>query len=270
MGNLDHEARKFTASTKFTRLTRRYYDPINKRLVCFGEKASKVYWSKVWQKVGIQKEILSHRRDYLVCPETKKYLLPGASILEAGCGIGRNIYLLNNLGYRAIGIDSASKTVKTVNNLFPDLPIEVGDVRRTRFKDNSFDGYWSIGVIEHFIGGYDPVVREMKRVLKPGGYAFVTFPYLSPIRRLKIKLGLYPTLRKLAKIDFYQYIYDTSQVSGVFERSGFRLVATRPFDGYKGLKEETGFAVEHGKLVLSILAIPFFAHSVLLVLKKNE
>jgi len=64
-------------------------------------------------------------------------------------------------------------------------------------------------VIEHFWEGYNEILKEAKRVLKPKGYLFLTFPYMSPLRKFRANLGLYRILdfnNKSKNDDFYQFI----------------------------------------------------------------
>ena len=44
--------------------------------------------------------------------------------------------------------------------------------------------------IEHFIDGYDAILSEMYRVIKEGGYLFLTVPSMSIIRKVKAALGM--------------------------------------------------------------------------------
>jgi len=41
-----------------------------------------------------------------------------------------------------------------------------------KFPNNFFDGYWTLGVIEHFWEGYNQIIEEAKRVIKPGDIYF--------------------------------------------------------------------------------------------------
>ena len=65
------------------------------------------------------------------------------------------------------------------------------DVRNLNFDDGFFDGYWSLGVIEHFYEGYERIIKEVNRVIKRNGFVFLTFPSLSFLRKFKSKWGLY-------------------------------------------------------------------------------
>jgi ubiquinone/menaquinone biosynthesis C-methylase UbiE len=55
----------------------------------------------------------------------------------------------------------------------PNLRFEPQDANRLEFPDDSFDVVLSWGSLEHIAGGYDRALREIRRVLRPGGLFFV-------------------------------------------------------------------------------------------------
>ena len=220
----------------------KYYDTKNKRLVFIGSHADDNYRDKHWQQDDFRNSI-QKTFDPFVVGNTKKYIKKGGKILEGGCGIGQNVYLLNHHGFNTIGIDYAEKTIEKINVHAPELDVRFGDVRRLPFENDSFDGYWSFGVIEHFYDGYDEIMSEMHRVINKGGVLLMTVPSMSILRKLKAKQGRYPLWDEdKDKIkQFYQYALDHTTVINNFENNGFRLMAVKPYDGFKGLKDEVIF-----------------------------
>lgn len=252
------------------------------------EKASASFWDKLWNDNDLKKTIETGARDWFVTRITKKYIPPTKSskILEGGCGRGQYVYSLDKAGYDAYGVDYAPRIVAKLNSIFPLLKISHGDVRKLEFPNASFDGYWSLGVIEHFFDGYADIIKEMHRVVKPGGYVFITFPCLSPLRKLKAKMKKYPTFDEhtIDRDSFYQFALDPKVVQNDLKKAGFHLIHTKRLDGIKGLKDEIPslrpflqslysskilfFQVING--LLSRLFAPFCHHSILLILKKYE
>jgi len=215
-----------------------YFDPRGRRLIYIEQAATQAFWDAHWTAGDFP--ALVRRRNPLVAKFTPRYLKPGARVLEGGCGRGDTVHTLREDGYDAHGIDFAPKTVEAINAAAPELQVQVGDVRAAPFPDGHFDGYWSLGVIEHFPEGYEAIARDMARVLRPGGILFLTFPAMSPLRRLKARLGLYP--ERLAPGEgFYQFALDPAAVEADFARFGFEPAARAPYDGIKGLKDEVGF-----------------------------
>ena len=142
----------------------------------------------------------------------------GARVLEGGCGRGNKVAALANAGFEAIGVDFAADSVRQARLDYPGLDIREGDVRALPFTAEFFDGYWSIGVIEHFWEGYDSILAEASRVLRPGGFLFLTAPWLSPYRRSKAGRQGY------ARRDFAS------------EPHGFLPVRARPRGGLRGAR----------------------------------
>jgi len=265
---------------------RRYYDWKQKRLIYFGKKPSPVFWDTHWEMAkNAARNIVNTTRTFasLVTP---KFLKPDQGvILEGGCGSGESVAALVNNGYKCIGIDWAEKTVSILNKYAPELDIRQGDVRKLPFPDKYFAGYWSMGVIEHFWEGYEPIAREMTRVIKDNGYLFLAFPYMSPLRKIKAGLGIYEKWNNEGKENFYQFALSKREVVNYFGSLGFALVRSIPFSSTKGLKDEILFLkpllqklydykgnnrlINLFKSYLSIVVAPVASHSILLVLRKN-
>jgi len=264
-----------------------FYDKINNRLIYIGEASNPDFWDKHWDKNTIEKMYPKKisKFDYVV-NTTKKYLPEKSLILEGGCGTGQQVFKLQQSGYEAIGIDYAEKTIETVKKAKPELDIRLGDVRKLDFPDNYFDGCWSFGVIEHFFNGYDEILNEMQRVIKPAGYLFITFPYMSRLRKIKSRKGKYPiwTNSEQETENFYQFALDAKKVIADLEKTGFELIEKQHLSGIKGLKDEVKFlknplqkiydsrsffGLVTSKIISDLFA-PFAAHSILLILRKKK
>lgn len=66
------------------------------------------------------------------------------------------------------------KVLDKVADYHPDI---VGDIHELPFPDNSVDALVCISVLEH-VEEPQKAVREMHRVLKPGGYCYIYAPFL--------------------------------------------------------------------------------------------
>ena len=265
-----------------------FFDSVYKRLVFIREKALADFWDRHWAKSEVEDAFRYSAVNLFITKNTSKHLRPGATILEGGCGLGQNLFSLHKMGYKAYGIDYASDTVVRVKKYHPELSLICGDVMALPFPDNYFDGYWSLGVIEHFYDGFEPILKEMKRVIKPGGYLFLTFPCMSWYRRKKASEGKYkdwmPTALNIRK--FYQFALDAGAVAEEFEANGFVVIKKSSLAGFKGFKDEmTNIGLKRllQKLydsrplpvralvyIFDIMLAPLFGHSAFMVLERRE
>lgn len=100
----------------------------------------------------------------------------GLRVLEIGCGMGTDGAQFAKAGAIYTGIDLTDAAVELARKRFQvsGLPGEfhVADAERLDFPDASFDLVYSHGVLHH-TPDIEAAVREIHRVLKPGGRAMV-------------------------------------------------------------------------------------------------
>ncbi|MFW2403355.1 MAG: class I SAM-dependent methyltransferase [Gammaproteobacteria bacterium] len=103
------------------------------------------------------------------------YLRPGMRFLDCGCGPGTLTYGFASrvAPGEAIGIDRESAQSQRVSDMarragVTNLTFEQGDVYALPFENESFDVVFASAVLGSLTDA-DGVVREMARVLKPGG-----------------------------------------------------------------------------------------------------
>lgn len=199
--------------------------PDRQRLVYLHEKATPEYWDSTWEKEG-PPPLVGSKDD--VVTVTREYLEQGAKVLEGGCGRANKVKAMADAGFNALGIDFGEETVRRAKRHYPELDIRNGDVRALDLENDSLDGYWSIGVIEHFWAGYDQIIAEAARVLKPNGYLFLTAPWFSPLRQKKALSGGYPTDRFTNEPSgFYQFALGQEEVLSQLDRHGFDVLRWR-------------------------------------------
>lgn len=137
--------------------------------------------------------------------------------------MGEKVYVLYRAGFKVKGIDYAQTTVEMIKQYWLHLDISLGDVRELQFPSESFGGYWSLGVSEHFIDGS----HDIAQALRPNGYLFLTFHMMNTIRRMRAENGVYQTLEITdgsLRYSFYQYALDPDSVIEEFTSLGFKVV----------------------------------------------
>jgi len=99
-------------------------------------------------------------------------------LLELGCGEGRGVELLAPLASSYVGIDKIKPIVDDLKDKYPDYEFLDGTFPPFPFEDNQFDTIVTFQVIEH-VKKDEEFVKEIHRVLKPGGKALITTPNIK-------------------------------------------------------------------------------------------
>jgi tellurite methyltransferase len=124
-------------------------------------------------------------------------IAPGMRVFDAGCGGGRNLVYLLRGGYDVAGNDADAGAIAEVRTLAETLsPGRVHDFRvepieRTSFADVSFDVVIASAVL-HFArdaAHFETMLRQMWRVLKPGGTFFARLASTIGIEKDVVSLG---------------------------------------------------------------------------------
>lgn len=212
-----------------------------RRLAYYSVKANSGFWSRHWRKSIKTVEWKKAEQGFLGWFEEPfiKYLSKAGKIIEAGCGLGYYVLALGRRGYNIEGVEWSREAVRLIKKRYPKLKIKTGDVRKLAVKDGYYSGYISLGVVEHFRSGPEDYLREANRVLKSGGVVFISVPHFNLLRRIKNLLGLYNG--NPVGLDFYQYAFTETEIDGLIEKAGFKVIDHFRYDAYKGIKEELPF-----------------------------
>lgn len=171
---------------------------------------------------------------------------PGARLLELGSVPLLTTAALTEDGYRVRGVDVAPERFATAIDAL-GLDVARCDVEREPlpFADASFDAALMNELFEHL--RIDPIgtLREVRRVLVPGGRLLLSTPNLRSLRGLKNLLlhnrahaasgDVYAQYEKLETLGHMGHVreYTTREVGDFLARIGFR-VETLVFRGGHG------------------------------------
>jgi len=106
--------------------------------------------------------------------------IPNLTILDAGCGNGRMLRKMCELGAgppNCCGIDLSRDVIDFAELNSPSrIVYDIGDIKTTPYSDNKFDVIFSLGVLIHIKDNdyIREIAKEFYRVLKPGGLIFIT------------------------------------------------------------------------------------------------
>jgi ubiquinone/menaquinone biosynthesis C-methylase UbiE len=109
------------------------------------------------------------------------WLGTGQTILDAGCGPGGNGAWLAEHG-RVIGVDLASEALDFVRERRPALTPVQASIDALPFDDGSFDVVVGVTVV-YSVADDVAALRELARVLRPGGALMLLEPAFAVLRR---------------------------------------------------------------------------------------
>lgn len=127
----------------------------------YWEKRARVYDKLQWTK---REEYL---KEFLKMCELNK----NDEVLDLGTGTGTIAFSLYDKVKKVVGVDYAEDMLEEArkHNNKPTLQFICADVRKMPLLDNSFTRATARMVFHYLVKGLDEAVREVRRVLKPGG-----------------------------------------------------------------------------------------------------
>lgn len=154
------------------------------------------------------------------------------TILDVGCGEGQHTVFFAGDGNTVHGLDIGDHRLPQ----FDLFHFSVYNGKTFPYPDGMFDLVVSFDVLEH-VEDDGRMVREMRRVLKPGGRILAGTPNRNRIGNVvRSGFGLWPIRyplflenhRVLGEI-IHVREYTTPELAGLFTAAGFNTVAVQPF-----------------------------------------
>lgn len=153
-----------------------------------GKAASKEYWDR--HPIGVEcfdepvgspefyEKYLAYYDDFYDYKwETFQYeKYRDRKVLEIGCGLGIDSVKFAKAGAALTCVDLSNVSVRCTQDLLRQLGLEAavlqGDAQSLAFPDESFDVVYAYGILMH-VEDEARAVREIHRVLRPGGEALI-------------------------------------------------------------------------------------------------
>jgi SAM-dependent methyltransferase len=194
-----------------------------------------IEWSQArWRKEG---DVVSTAdcEEEMIHRVMLDHLPPDGLILDAGCGSGKWLLYLRQRGFRRVmGMDISAEACRVARDNAADLPLLQGDGRRIPVRAGTLDAVVSLGVVEHDEAGPVGALREIHRVLKPGGLLLLSVPYDNLLRRLVVNhLMTYVTWRRRrakCRLGFSEYRFNAREMRSALRASAFAPVRAYPND----------------------------------------
>lgn len=146
------------------------------------------------------------------------------SILDAGCGQGRNSLYLKKQNFEIISVDASKKACDLTKQLFKENGFELAPINAElqsifEIQSGSIDAVVCVTVLTHIL---DPeiVLKEFHRILKPGGFLIAdlantkdsTYPIIS---KSSTPLGKNVFLEEGTNVKYFE---DSEDVKALFHR----------------------------------------------------
>lgn len=170
-------------------------------------------------------------------------------LLDAGVGEGRNLPFLLSCGAEELhAIDASPNAVaKIPAELARQVSVRVGQLASTGFPDGHFDAITLLDTFETLPDAL-AVLRELRRVLKPGGLLLCNTPGLDDgvagldMRALSDNAYLY-------RSRYYFHFVTPDEAVAMFEQAGFRVLRAEHCSwveaAHPGFRDETHNHVSH-------------------------
>lgn len=160
--------------------------------------------------------------------------LPPSRVLDIGCGNGRNLAQFSARGFDCYGIDFSKKMIAEAEKGFKRNSLrakfKVADAREIPYHSGSFEHCLFVATLHHLKREKDrtTALKELKRVLKPGGTAIVSvwnkYSFGHPHLALRPKETYIVWKRKGKEHLRYYHLFDHWELKRLIEDSGLTIL----------------------------------------------
>lgn len=173
-----------------------------------GGKTWDRYWRDAASERGLYSALAWFYRRFLIAPMLRRYVVSnfkdevGRQYLHAGCGSAQSDSLISFTNATFVFLDLSAEALALAKKESRANPVKYiqGDLFKLPFPDQTFDGFWNLGVMEHFSEKeLQCVFRELRRVLKDDGVGLIFWP---PRYGLSVQVlgGVHFVMNKLLRL----------------------------------------------------------------------
>ncbi len=150
------------------------------------------FWDYFVVNEGLRELSFAKTNGEEIVKMVRDYIKEDGKNLDYGCGGGFLMSHLFNSGIECGGLDSSEDSVKKTEEKFKEEKLFKGTILSTGtpnkgIEDNFYDFVFTIEMLEHLMKNeLDEVVKEFSRIIKPGGYLFISVPHNENIDKYKV------------------------------------------------------------------------------------
>jgi len=163
----------------------------------------------------------------------------GGRLLNIGCAHGPD-FLPFRQDFELYGVDFSTEMLKFARRYSTkfnfSVSLSVADVRHLPYPDETFSRAISVATYHHIKGkeGRLKSLQELRRVLKPGGEAFITvWNRWQPGFWFRGKEITVPWRRKDKTLYRYYYLFSYHELEKLAKKVGFEVLKSSPESAYR-------------------------------------
>lgn len=180
--------------------------------------------------------------------ELLKKVEKGESVLDVGCGNGRILKILNEIGVEYLGVDQSHKLIEICKEKYPQSKFRQADIANLGdLPEHGFDWVFCVAVIHH-LPGFDQrlaALKQLKNKIKDDGRIVLTTWNMWPEKKFSRMIWKFFFLKLLGrnKMDFGDVLFDWKRGSFASKRyyHAFTWQELRRLVKKAGLKVEGSF-----------------------------
>ena len=211
-----------------------------------------LFWRKVDENRSFLSRIQSRYRTRIIAPVVdfyiNRYFSESGFYIECGSGRSETTLRTDKKKRRFTAVDySLPVLMKTIDNPKIDNCVN-GDIFSLPFRDESINGIWNVGVMEHFtLEDIHRILLEFKRVLKRGGRILLFWPTTYAPYEILIRIVEF-IMNNILNRPFRFYPAEPSRLRslkqgrGILQKSRFDALET-----YFSIRDLFSFGVVIGK-----------------------
>jgi ubiquinone/menaquinone biosynthesis C-methylase UbiE len=154
---------------------------------------------------------------------------PGERVLDLGCGAGRFVAALRDVGADPVGVEIAEAALERARRNAPGADLRLIEPDGSLpLEHASVDLVWCSEVLEH-VADTAHTLLEARRVLRPGGRMLVTVPFHGRVKSALIALTRFDA--HFDPLGQHLRFYTRGSLARTLDRSGFADIGVRAWGG---------------------------------------